>query len=117
MTISEDFLFKQARSFPYAIALVCLAVAGCVSRPAEMHQEADGSTRQAAAFLTKARHTQDTSARIGLTLAAADKASQGIAEGNASEARTLYNAACEHQLHSQFRMSTVELCMSCHIVQ
>ncbi|MGA7884023.1 MAG: hypothetical protein WCA06_20335 [Terrimicrobiaceae bacterium] len=94
MTISEDFLFKQARSFPYAIALVCLAVAGCVSRPAEMHPEAGGSTRQAAAFLTKARHTQDTSARIGLTLAAADKASQGIAEGNASKARTLYNAAC-----------------------
>jgi hypothetical protein len=48
-----------------------------------MHQEAGGSTRHAAAFLAKARHTQDTSARIGLILAAADKASQGIAEGNA----------------------------------
>lgn len=83
------FLFKQTHSFSYAIALVCFAVAGCVSRPAEMHQEAGGSTWQAAAFLTKARHTEDTSARIGLILAAADKASQGIAEGNAPEARAI----------------------------
>ena len=94
MKTSEHFLFKQTHSFSYAIALVCFAVAGCVSRPAGMHQEAGGSTRQAAAFLTKARHTQDTSARIGLILAAADKASQGIAEGNAPEARALYNTAC-----------------------
>jgi hypothetical protein len=29
----------------------------------------------------------------------------------------LYDVACKHQLHSQFWMSTVELCMSCHIGQ
>jgi hypothetical protein len=29
----------------------------------------------------------------------------------------LYDVACKHQLHSQFWMSSVELCMSCHIGQ
>jgi hypothetical protein len=29
--------------------------------------------------------------------------------------RTLYDVACKQQLHSQFRMPTIELCMSCHI--
>jgi hypothetical protein len=29
----------------------------------------------------------------------------------------LYDVACKHQLHSQFRISSVELCMSCHIGQ
>jgi hypothetical protein len=29
----------------------------------------------------------------------------------------LYDVARKHQLHSQFRMSSVELCMSCHIGQ
>jgi hypothetical protein len=29
----------------------------------------------------------------------------------------LYDVACKHQLHSQFRMFSVELCMSCHIGQ
>src|SRR5260370_38028511 len=29
----------------------------------------------------------------------------------------LYDVACKHQLHSQFWMSSVELCMPCHISQ
>src|ERR1700722_11810604 len=29
----------------------------------------------------------------------------------------LYDVACKHQLHPQFRMPSVELCMPCHIGQ
>jgi hypothetical protein len=94
MKISDRLLFEQTRSIALAIALLCFAGAGCVSHRAEMRQESGSSTGQAAALIAKARHTQNTGARIGLTLAAADEASQGIAEGNAPEARTLYNTAC-----------------------
>jgi hypothetical protein len=94
MEILDHSLFQRARRLTLALTLLSFAVAGCASRESRVRQEPDGPTRQAQAFLAKARHTQDTSARIGLILAAADKASQGIAEGNAPEARTLYNTAC-----------------------
>ena len=84
MKILDHSLFQRTRSLTLAaIALLSFVIAGCVSHEAGVRQEVGGSARQAAALLAKARHTQDTSARIGLTLVAADKASQSIAEGNA----------------------------------
>jgi hypothetical protein len=95
MNISDDLLLQQRRSLVLAITLLSFGVAGCVSHEAEMRQETSGFTsRQAADLLAKARHTQNTSTRIGLMLAAADKASEGVAEGDAPEARMLYNTAC-----------------------
>jgi hypothetical protein len=95
MKISDDWLLQPTCGLVLAITLLSFPVAGCVSHEAEMRQETSGSTsRQAAALLANARHTQNTSTRIGLMLAAADKASQGIAEGDDSDARALYNAAC-----------------------
>jgi hypothetical protein len=94
MKILDHSLFQRTRSLTLAIALLSFVVAGCVSHEAELRHETGDSNRQAAALLSKARNTQNTNARIGLTLAAADKASQGIAEGNAPDARTLYNSAC-----------------------
>ena len=91
----DHSLLQHRRSLTLIIALLSFLVAGCVSHEAgARRQEAGGFTRQASLLLTEARHTQNTGTRIGLTLAAADKASQGIAEGSAPEARRLYNAAC-----------------------
>jgi hypothetical protein len=84
----------HTRSLAYTITLLSFAVAGCVSHETKTRQAASGSARQAAALLAEARHTQHTSARIGLTLAAADKATQAIAEAHSAEARPLYNVAC-----------------------
>ena len=90
---NDQLLFQLARSLTLALVLLSFALAGCAFREARV-QEAGGSTRQAATLLAKARRTPDTSARIGLVLAAADNASQAIAEGEAEHARTLYNSAC-----------------------
>jgi hypothetical protein len=95
MKISLDFsLQKTRRVFALAIAPLLFVLAGCASHEAGIRQEASGSTQQAATLLAEARHTQNTNTRLGLTLTAADKASQGIAGGDAPDARTLYNTAC-----------------------
>lgn len=94
MKISDHLLFEQTRDLALAIAFLSFAVAGCVSDEAGVRQGTSGSARQAADLLAKARHTQDASARIGFTLAAADKASQSIAGGDTADARTIYNTAC-----------------------
>ena len=74
------------------MALVTLLGTGWVSRPGKIPPIA-GLTRESATLLAKARHERNIDARIGLFLAAADKANQGISESDA-EARTVYNAAC-----------------------
>jgi pimeloyl-ACP methyl ester carboxylesterase len=94
MKISVRFLFEQTLSLAYALVLTCFGAAGCVTHPARIDGRVADTTQQAATLLARARHTADASTRIGLELAAADKASQGLAEGNAPGARTLYNAAC-----------------------
>jgi hypothetical protein len=67
-------------------------LAACASL--EAHHRPSGSISQAADFIGEARHAKTQEERMGFLLAAADRATVALENGNDPQARLAYNTAC-----------------------